>query len=162
MGRVDTMVITLESSGTTKEMKRSDIVSFLESADRLFPIPLSEKVDISEYADKLMNKATLVIYQVRGVLMGMAAGYTEHLPSSNLAYLALVGVLPECWRCGIGSALIQRFIAVAQQAGARGVHLYTDPSNGSAIAMYQKLGFQQVNTPDDPRWHDVHFQLLFE
>lgn len=155
------MVIDLDTGNAIKNVCRDEIITYLESVDQLFPVPISQKVNISEYADKLINQAALVVYREHGILMGMAAGYTEHLPDNNLAYLALVGLLPEAQGRGLGGALVKQFIAVAKKAGARGVHLYTDPSNHRAIAMYEKLGFSRIQIAGDSRWRDVHFQLMF-
>lgn len=156
------MAINLDTGNVTNSVKREEIITYLQSMDQLFPVPISQKVNIPEYADKLIDRATLVVYKEHGILTGMAAGYTEHLPDSNLAYLALVGILPEAQSKGLGSALVKQFIDVAKRTGAQGVHLYTDPSNYRAIAMYEKLGFTRIRIAGDQRWHDVHFQLLFE
>ena len=39
---------------------KTELARFLCDVDDLFPVPLSEKVDIGEYAEKLLSYATLV------------------------------------------------------------------------------------------------------
>lgn len=154
--------MSIDTNGTKLKMYKNDLVAYLRAVDALFPVPLSQKIVIEEYADKLLQRATLVCSSEHNKLMGLAAGYTENLPESNMAYLALVGVRPEGQRKGLGSCLVNQFISIARQSGAKGLHLYTHPSNDKAIAMYLKLGFSQIHIPGDPRKDDVHFQLLFK
>lgn len=155
-------MIAYDESGREVEIREQELLVFLEAVDELFPVPLSKKVSLASYALKLMQRATLIVHRDRGVLAAVAAGYTTNLPESRYAYLALLGVRPESQGRGIGGSLVQRFISIARRMGAQGVHLYTDPSNSRAIAMYHKLGFNQVHIPRDPRGDDVHFQITFE
>lgn len=141
---------------------RLELIAFLHSIDQLFPIPLSHKVSIDEYADKLLKYATLVSCYSNGSLVGLAAGYTKNLPAEGLAYLSIVGVSESRQKKGLGKALVEKFVAIAKDSGVNGVHLYTDPSNYKAIAMYRHLGFCRVFCDKDPRKNDVHFQLLFK
>lgn len=143
-------------------LRKGALIAYLYAVDELFPVSLSRKVVIKEYADKLLLSGTLVAKMERNTLIGLAAGYTENLPETNMAYLALAGVRSENQHHGLGSLLVKRFVSIANQSGAKGLHLYTDPSNGKAIAMYQKLGFKQICVPGDPRKGDVHFELLFD
>lgn len=55
-----------------------------------------------------------------------------------------VGTLPECRRGGLGLALMQSTLTIAEQAGARVVHLEVGEDNPGAMALYRKLGFQRT------------------
>ena len=67
------------------------IEAFLLDVDMDFPIPLSDKVILNEYAVKLYEKATLCCEIDNGTIVGMVAGYTENI-INDMAYIALVGV----------------------------------------------------------------------
>ena len=139
---------------------RRSLLEFLENVDELFPVSLSEKVNLSEYADKLLSRATLCTCYCRDKLVGLAAGYLSRL-ENNWAYLAVVGVRPEFQRRGIARRLVQEFIGLCQEKRVSGLHLYTDSTNVGAIRMYEGMGFEVVHPSDDPRPDDVHFAMCF-
>ena len=120
---------------------RRSLLEFLENVDELFPVSLSEKVNLSEYADKLLSRATLCTCYCRDKLVGLAAGYLSRL-ENNWAYLAVVGVRPEFQRRGIARRLVQEFIGLCQEKRVSGLHLYTDSTNVGAIRMYEGMGFE--------------------
>lgn len=142
-------------------VEKDELLSFLRSVEALFPVPLSEKVDLEEYADKLLDRACLVVERADGEIAGLAAGYVEHL-TGDFAYVAVVGVRPEHQRKGIARSLVSRFVELCRAKGLKGVHLYTDASNAPAIRMYEKLGFGVVHPKGDPRADDVHFVMRLD
>lgn len=142
-------------------VEKDELLFFLRSVDALFPVPLSDKVDLEEYADKLLDRACLVAERADGKLAGLAAGYVEHL-TGDFAYVAVVGVRPEHQRKGIAKSLVSRFVELCRARGLKGVHLYTDASNAPAIRMYEKLGFGIVHPKGDPRAEDVHFAMRLD
>lgn len=52
-----------------------------------------------------------------------------------------VNVLPECWRMGIASALVERAISYSSGAGFERVELWCIKGNTPAQNAYRKLGF---------------------
>lgn len=131
--------------------------AFLAEVDGDFPIPLSDKVDLGEYAEKLAGRATLCAeFDDAGAIAGLAAGYTEHL-AGPYAYIALVGVRGDFRRRGIARRLVSEFVGRCEEMGLAGVHLYTDPRNSGAICMYEGMGFERICPPGDSRPNDVHF-----
>ncbi len=128
---------------------------FLKKADKLFPVPLSEKVNLHEYAVKLFEKATLCSFTVNGDIVGLAGGYTENT-TDNLAYLSLLCVLPEFQGKGIGYNLVNRFINISESKKLRGVHLYAVKTNLPAMKMYNKMGFEEFITENELRPNDAH------
>ncbi|WP_019911342.1 GNAT family N-acetyltransferase [Paenibacillus sp. HW567] len=53
-----------------------------------------------------------------------------------------IGVLQEYWGYGIGKNLLQASIDWADSSGIRKMSLYVLETNGSAINLYRKLGFE--------------------
>lgn len=138
------------------EVNEKQILEFLRNIDTDFPVSLSAKVELSEYACKLWGRATLCTEVREGKIVGMVAGYTESL-NENLAYIALVGVRSTFRHQGIAQKLVERFVRICSEKKARGVHLYTDARNIAAIQMYRKLGFESFEVDNEPRPKDIHF-----
>ncbi len=59
-------------------------------------------------------------------------------------HIANVGVAPEYQRLGIGYALLLTVLTTARICGYALAHLEVRESNRAAIALYAKLGFDQV------------------
>lgn len=134
------------------------IEAFLIDVDMDFPIPLSDKVILNEYAVKLYEKATLCCEIDNGTIVGMVAGYTENI-INDMAYIALVGVKKEYRGNGIASKLIKQFIDISHNKKINRIHVYTDCSNKNAMLMYEKLGFKIFNCDNEPRPNDNHYIL---
>lgn len=143
------------------EMKEEQILEFLEEVDVDFPVHLSEKVVLSDYAQKLYTHATLCTEYCKNKIIGMVAGYTENL-SNGIAYIALVGVRKEVRHQGIAQKLIVQFLQVCKEKKIRGVHVYTDVRNKNAIKMYEKIGFKCYKIENEPRPKDVHLILYLD
>ena len=47
---------------------------------------------------------------------------------------------------GVGSALLQRWIAQARAAGVPGIHLGANASNAGGVAFWQRSGFEPIET----------------
>lgn len=57
------------------------------------------------------------------------------------AYIHFVGVAPDRKRSGLGSALYERFFALARAAGRTRVRCITGPTNRDSVAYHERLGF---------------------
>lgn len=132
------------------------IQSFLCTIDKDFPIHLSDKVNLDEYANKLYKNATICCKVNNGEIIGMVAGYTENIVD-DMAYIALVGVKKEYRGRGIAPKLIEQFINISHNKKINKIHLYTDVSNISAMRMYEKLGFKLFNCNNESRPKDKHY-----
>lgn len=81
--------------------------------------------------------------------------YCAVMPDKGVGFIALrmvldeceivnVGVLPDCQRQGVGTALLARALAWVRQRGAKHVTLEVAQSNLPAISLYRKAGFKTV------------------
>lgn len=143
-------------------IEKDVLLSFLQEVDGLFPVPLTRKVDLGEYANKLLSFATLVPAFENGVLSGLVAGYTDNLSEAGRAYIALVCVRSEFQRRGIARKLVEAFLDICRRKGLSAVHLYTDRSNANAICMYEAMGFVRIGDHLDSRSEDVHFSIRLD
>lgn len=133
----------------------SSIERFLLSVDQTFPVPLSQKQNLKDFAQKLLDKGTLCLRWEKDRIIAMAAGYTDQVVE-NRAYLSVVAVLPEAWGQGIATSLVKEFIEICENKGLEAVHLYAVASNTRAVRMYRKMGFVDWKISDEPRPEDEH------
>lgn len=137
-------------------LTKKQLIDFLFAIDKDFPIPLSDKVNIAEYAEKLMDKADLVAEIEEDRIKGLAAGYTENI-IDNSAYIALVGVQDKFRGQGIAKQLVKTFIKLCQEKNIHSINLYTHQTNVPAIKMYGALGFEIYDMQDEVRTQDIHY-----
>jgi len=131
------------------------LLNFLDKADQLFPIPLSAKHNLEEFAKKLCDKATICTAIEGGDIVALLAGYTDNV-ENKLGYISIVATLPQAQGKGYGTMLIREFLGIARTKGLRAVHLYAVRENIPAIQMYKKLGFEDYILNDEPRPNDAH------
>lgn len=62
-------------------------------------------------------------------------------PASGMLYLAYCGVVPECRSRGIGHALLEHGLEMAQQTGCTRLCLDVAATNDRAQALYERFGF---------------------
>ena len=128
---------------------------FLVKIDHDFPVPLSYKTDLKDYAHKIYDLANVECIFDGDSIIAMVAGYIDNC-INNCAYISLVGVLKEYRGTGKASGLIMKFIKKCSDKGILKINLYTDKSNISAIKMYKKIGFDEGKDQNEPRPNDVH------
>lgn len=137
------------------------LILFLHKIDRDFPVPLSEKVNLKQYAKKLIEKGNLKIELVDNNIVGLVAGYIDH-SDGIMSYIAVVGVDSEFRGKSIAKKLLNEYIEECREKKIKFIHLYTDKSNLSAIQMYKKLGFYESKLENESRNEDVHFFMNLE
>ena len=137
------------------ELSYSAIYEFLLKADKLFPVPISQKCNLLDYSLKLHEKATVCAFEEKGKIVAMVAGYTENT-ENNLAYIAIVAALKQVQRKGIITKLLTDFFNIAKEKRLDAVHLYTCRENDAARSLYQKLGFVEWHPIDEKRSEDLH------
>lgn len=128
---------------------------FLREVDRDFPVPLSQKQELSAFARKLLEKATLCEICRDGEIQSLVAGYTENLTEGK-AYISLVATLAKARGKGYAQQLIGQFLQICREKRIPAVHLYTVPANTAAVNLYRKLGFEAYIIDGEPRPGDAH------
>lgn len=140
------------------DKKRTDVEKFLHAVDRNFPIPLSSKQNIKQFAAKLCEKGTLCTVYESGEIVAMTAGYTKDI-IDNQAYISIVATKTEFQGKGYATKLIKEFIDISRETGLSSIHLYTARQNLNAINLYKRIGFREWSILEEPRPDDMH--LIF-
>lgn len=119
------------------------IVSHLLACDNSFMPPLSQRVNIDDYAIKIENKAQLFEAWANNELVGLIAAYCND-KDKNTAFISNVSVLPEWRNRGIAQRLMEKCIINMQELGFTQIELEVNKSNKAAIFLYEKNGFIAV------------------
>ena len=126
----------------------AQIVEHLLRCDADFVPPLSDRVEISDYAKKIASKAMRFEAWSGDMLVGLVAAYYND-QEQRTAYITGVSVLREWTGKGIAASLMRRCIDNAKASGMRQISLEVASDNVPAIKLYEKSGFVagQTNAP---------------
>ena len=116
--------------------------------DRDFIPPLSERVDIRSYCEKLFKNAGLISFSSVSGIEGVLAIYCND-QASRTAYISSVCVLQRARGTRIGRRLLDKAIEYADQQGMFTIRLETGITNTPAIRLYRSRGFSIVTEKDD-------------
>lgn len=143
---------------TFKIVKKEDInvsilYNFLRLVDNEFPISLSKKVELCEYAKKIYDKAEIIMALREGHIVGMIAGYVNDI-INYIAYVTILVVLHECRGQKVGARLVDGFIELSKNKNMKVINLYTHNTNKAAISLYERKGFKAIGMRGT---EDIHF-----
>ena len=116
------------------------IVDHLALCDADFVPPLARRVDLADYAKKIVDRATR-FEAWDGPLVGLLAAYCND-PESGAAFVTNLSVRREWRGRGVATRLIELLVAHAGRAGFRCVQLEVDLANARALERYEKSGFE--------------------
>lgn len=119
------------------KMNTSHITQIAELETMCFSMPWSEKAIQSE----LTNPLSLWIVAIEGDIV---AGYVGSQSVMGEADMMNLAVAPEFRRQGIAGNLVQELIRNLCDEKVSSLTLEVRQSNSAAIALYEKLGFNQV------------------
>ena len=92
-------------------------------------------------------RSLMLIAELDGQIIA-SADVCSHGAKSRLLHRGELGisVRKEYWRQGIGSAMMERLIAFAKQAGFEQIELTVESKNHRALGLYIKYGFMIYGT----------------
>ena len=120
-----------------REMNVNDVPAIAELERVCFSDPWSENSISSELNNPLS-------YWLVAEDNGVIAGYVGSQSVLDAADMMNIAVSSDYRRQGIGQALIEGLVAHLQQKNVIALLLEVRVSNIPAIALYEKLGFEQV------------------
>ncbi len=85
-------------------------------------------------------------------------GYVVFFGEGDHLQLENVAVLPTHSGKGIGKQLIEFVFATARNGGIRAVELYTNEAMTENLAMYPRLGFQEIDRKREDGFNRVFFR----
>ena len=118
----------------------SDVLKLIRSFSEEFST-LSSRVELSEYAAKLAENASVIAMQNDKECIGMAAVYMNDV-NTKTAYISLIGIKEIYQGNGYGKLLLDFLIAEAKKAEMEKIRLEVDGINKKAQSFYFKCGFE--------------------
>ena len=97
-----------------KDIDENRILDFLKKVDLSFPVPLSEKTSLTDYAKKIYENGVLCTYVEENEIVAMVAGYLDKI-RNGIGYITLVATLPEYQGRGLAHKIIRRFQEEAER-----------------------------------------------
>ncbi len=121
----------------------AELRTLLEAVDAEFAPPLSTRVELAAYADKLARQAVVFGAYRQGAMAAFAAIYCNDAAGRD-AYLSMLAVAPDQRGCGLSSQVLGAAIAHARARGFARMTLEVYQNNDAALAVYRKLGFLET------------------
>ena len=124
----------------TNQADPEQIAKHLRACDASFTPPLSGRLEISGYAQKIADKANRFEAWAEGELVGLVAAYCNDT-ESRTAFITSVSILPGWQGRRVASQLVSQCIAYADRNGFRRIELEVSVQNTAAVRLYEKHGF---------------------
>jgi ribosomal protein S18 acetylase RimI-like enzyme len=120
-----------------------EIAEHLAQADDAFLPRLSERVDIREYAAKIVARAERFEAWADGTLVGLVAAYCNDA-ATGTAYITSVSVIAAHRNQGLASRLVAECLELVRRRHFRHIALEVDRQNLPAVGLYAANGFSFV------------------
>jgi RimJ/RimL family protein N-acetyltransferase len=106
---------------------------------------LNPEQNLAELKERLLVQSpdfNLTVAEEQGKVVAFSiVGKPRYKTTAGTIELWALNVLPEYWRVGIGSSLVERAVSYSCFAGFRRIELWCIEGNTPAQKAYEKLGF---------------------
>ena len=136
-----------EITYTIKKATVKDIELHLLLCDLQFIPPLSDKVDIESYSNKIYDKAITFEAWSQNKLIGVIAAYFNY--EEQFGFITNVSVDPKWTGKGIAAELLKNCLEYTVNSKFKTVSLEVNKNNGKAIGLYTKFGFEKESQKED-------------
>lgn len=121
---------------------QAKLLTFLQSVNTDFHPPLTEKVNLKDYIDKILDKAQIITeINNEGIIQGLVVLYCND-EQTRKAYIPLCGVDKKHRGKGVAKSLMEKAISIVKNAGYHTLAVHSN--NPIAINLYEKLGFRII------------------
>ena len=111
--------------------------AFLAKMDNEFPVPLSKKANLEDYATKLLVNGSVFFAKDEEKLIGIIAGYNN----TQKGYISVLVLDPEYRGRKISVTLLDMFLNECKENRVELVEVFTHKTNVEAQGLYEKFGF---------------------
>ena len=125
---------------SVNESNEAEVLEHLRLCAMDFVPPLTDRVDLSEYAKKLIDKSIRYEAKTDSHLVGLVAAYINEV--EGFSYITNVSLLSDYRNRGIGRRLMEAAVFDAENKGLKMLVLETSKENVKALSLYIQLGFK--------------------
>ena len=120
--------------------RKEHIISFLNEFSSAFPVPLTEKVSIEQYVNKVLEKGYVIIAVENEGIAGINMFYANDREKKR-ACISLICVSDKYRRRKVATSLLQIAEDISLENGMNYLLLCVHKENLGAIRTYEKFGF---------------------
>ena len=131
------MSAQLKPAVTYRPMQEADLDAIMAIEPKIYSHPWSR----GNFADSLKSGYSCWVVELDGELIG----YGALMVVLDEAHLLNISIAKPFQGRGFGRGLLEHFIEVARRHGGKMMFLEVRPSNTSAIALYESMGFNEFS-----------------
>jgi ribosomal protein S18 acetylase RimI-like enzyme len=131
-----------------KTATEQEVLFHLEDCSASFIPPLSERINIAEYAKKIYENSMTFEAWEAGVLAGLIAAYFNNT-RDRIGFITNVSVVKAFTGLGVASKLLAMCIEHARNNDFLKLKLEVNKNNTPAIRFYSKFGFENQTVKND-------------
>jgi len=120
----------------------SEVLLHLEACDRDFYVPLSERVNLAKYSEKLIGHSFRLEAWDSTKLVGLAAMYLDEQHASS--FLTSLSVCPGYQQQGIAKHLLSRCKSVLRGRNIVELQLEAAAEDATVQGFYRSQGFEVI------------------
>lgn len=133
----------------SNEAGEVQVAAHLHDCDVVFVPPLSGRVNIADYARKIVAQGQRFEAWSGDILVGLLAVYCN-APDKHAAFISNVSVVPNWQGQKIAARLLGDCIAQVRELGFACIELNVDEDNPAAVSLYKKYGFMRSGATRHP------------
>ena len=140
------MSVVIQSSSESP-LNKTDVIGILQRLDDFFYPPLSSRVDLDAYSEKLLSVASIeYLLSENKEIAGLIAYYCNDT-ENKIAYITYIGLLPEYHGKGIAGKLLDTCISRCMLRQMCRIIVCADEMNEKVIGLYKSRGFKTSVSP---------------
>ena len=136
------------------EENQKKLSRYLKNVDSEFVIPLSRKVDLDEYAKKILSQGVVLVTLSKGEISSMIGTYCNDT-INRISYVPIFTISKQAQLDGFHTRdYLGVLIKVLYSAGMK--KFYCQTANKTVAAIYRRIGFTELYQDEIdgiPHWH---------
>jgi len=141
-------MLSSELSFRIKTATEKDILEHLTECNNTFIPILSERLNLSQYANKIFEKSITFEAWEKDNLIGLIAAYFNDYENRK-GFITNVSLIKSYLGRGIASVLLKNCVKYAKQNNFNIILLEVNIYNEPAIRLYKKFGFIEQNKTNE-------------
>lgn len=134
------MAKEIEIQDQTGKISEVEFLEYLTEVDEEYIPPISKCIRLSEYAEKLLDKASIATARYENKLVGVCAFYCDEIKRKS--FISTIGVQKKFKKKGIGKKLLREAISISKKQKMDKISLEVNVENRYAVNFYEKNGFR--------------------